>query len=318
VWSGKAPAPVRVVQCGHGFFGGREEVVNGVVPKLADKMGAVGVAVDWWGMSLADSVVLLSDLVQTPSEGLRFVERLHQGMVNQAALTWASRGGLWQLPALRRDGQALTDGQQVYFYGLSQGHILGGVQVAFNPWLDRAALGVGGAGFGLMMSRAAPFNTFAAMLEAAGGSPAAAARIMLTMIGPLERVDPISYAAHVRADTWPGSPPERRILMQVGIADTQVPNLASHVHARALGLPLLSPSPRPVWGLASAPAPAASAVVEFDFKTPALDATGPGGDNANPVHDAQRYLAASIDQIDRFFRPFGVIDQTCSGPCDPE
>ncbi len=318
VWSGEVKGPLRIVQYGHGFFGTRNEVVVGVLPQLLDKMGAVGVGIDWWGMSLADSTQLVSDLIAAPDLALRFVQRAHQGMANHLALTWAVRNGLWQLVTPHRAGKALDVGKDVYFYGLSQGHILGGTQVALNPWIDKATLGVGGAGFGLMMSRAAPFSTFLALLTGLTGSPQGATRLSLLMTGPLERIDAGTYGTHLRTDTYPDSPSKRQVLLHCGLSDTQVPNLASHLHARILGVPLLAPSPRTVWGLPNVEGPVPDALVEFDFAKPALDVTGPAPDGGNPVHDAQRYLPASLEQIERFFRPGGKVEATCQGPCDPE
>ncbi len=318
VWQGQVKGPLRVVQYGHGFFGTRNEVVVGVLPHLLDKMGAVGIGIDWWGMSLGDSTQLVADLIAAPELALRFVLRSHQGMANQLALTWAARNGLWKLVTPHHGGVPLDVGSDVYFYGLSQGHILGGTQVALNPWIDKATLGVGGASFGLMMSRAAPFATFLALLTSLTGNAQDATRLSLLMTGPLERIDPGTYGPHLRTDTYPGSPAKRQVLLQCGLSDTQVPNIASHLHARILGVPLLSPAPRTVWGLPNVQGPVPDALVEFDFGKPALDATGPAPDNGNPVHDAQRYLPASLEQIDRFFRPTGVVEATCAGPCDPE
>ncbi|MSQ81849.1 MAG: hypothetical protein EXR77_02905 [Myxococcales bacterium] len=318
LWATPPKQPVRIIQYGHGFFGGREEMVVGVLPHLLDKMGAVGMGIDWWGMALADSGQLVADLIQQPSAGLRFVERAHQGMANQLALTWAAKKGLWSLPQLQPTGQPLTAGNEVYFYGLSQGHILGGVAVALNPWIDRAVLGVGGAGFGLMMSRAAPFGTFTALLHNATGSEQGAARVGLLLTAPMERIDPGTYGPHLRANTYAGGPAKRSILLQCGLADTQVPNLATHLHARILGVPVLQPAPRTVWGLANTAVAAESALVEFDFNSPPLDTTGPAATKGNPVHEAQRYLAASLEQIHRFLQPNGLVEATCSGVCDPE
>jgi len=67
----------------------------------------------------------------------------------------------------------------------------------------------------------------------------------------LDGIDPISYAPYVLASPLPGSPADRRVLLQIGLGDPAVPNVASFLHARALGIPLATPSPAPVFGLAS-------------------------------------------------------------------
>ena len=324
VASGAKPAPARILQFGHGFFGSRAELYEGFVGEFLDHAGMVGMAVDWWGMSFPDAAFLVADLLTAPNTAPRFVERTHQGMVNQLALSWAAQHGLWQLPQALLAGKSAADSSQIYFYGLSQGHILGGTQVALNPRLQRAALGVGGAGFGLMMSRAAPFDTFLGLLEGATGSVQGSTRVALLLGTPLERIDPITYAPWLMESALgytgplPGNPTQRQVLMHAGLSDTQVPNLATHVHARALGLPLLTPAPRPVFGLVGKAGPLAAALVEFDMGYKPLDKLGIGADGGNPVHNGQRGLKASMNQVDQFLRPNGQVVQTCDGVCDPE
>ena len=61
-----------------------------------------------------------------------------------------------------------------------------------------------------------------------------------------DAVDPLNYAAYLRDEPLDGTDKNRPLLMQIGIADTSVPNLASQLHARALGAKHLQPSPRPL------------------------------------------------------------------------
>jgi hypothetical protein len=268
-------------------------------------------------MCSADAVTLAVDLLTGGKTGPRFVERAHQGMVNQLALSEALSRGLLDRPELQKDGKSLSDGKFIGFYGLSQGHILGGTYGALSTRIDHVVLGVGGASFGLMMSRAAPFKPFLDMLEGASGSPAGAQMLVLLMQPILDRIDPAVWAPHLMSNTLPGSPQSRQILMHAGLADTQVPNIANHLHARLLGLPLIQPSPRQLWNLVPADAPQPSGLVEFDFQEVPKDAYGlPSG--GNQVHGGQRELKASMQQIDRFLRPGGVVEWSCDGVCDPE
>jgi hypothetical protein len=318
VWSGKFPGPVRVIQFGHGFFGSQAEAYDGFLPQLLNEYGIVAMAVDWVGMSKPDAGQLVTDLLLTPAQGPRFVERTHQGMINQLTLTWAAKHGLWELPAAHPGPNSLADAEQVYFYGISMGHILGGTMLALNPWLERAVLSNGGASFGFVMARAAPFGPFLTVLEGATGSQDGAARLALMLHGPLERIDPSSYARHLVADTYPGSPATRKILMHAGLSDTSVPNMATHMHARMLGLPVLQPAPRQVFGLAQVTGPTAAALNEFDLKTPPLDLLAQPAEVENTVHTSQRTLGASKKQVDLFLRKDGSAQHTCDGVCDPE
>ena len=135
-----------------------------------------------------------------------------------------------------------------------------------------------------------------------------------------DRIDPITYAHHVFSDTYPHSPTSRRILVQMGIGDALVPNLTTHLHARALGLSHLKPAPREIPAIEKTDSPCdGSALVEFDFgidPLPGIFAAPPEGNNE--VHRGVRKLDAAIRQIDLFFQPDGRIFHTCDGICDPE
>lgn len=316
VWSGTTPGPARVLQFGHGFFGSRNEITT-FPHRLGDQAGMIVVAVDWLGMSSGDAAALAVDLLTTGKMAPRFVERAHQGMVNQLALSEAVANGLFDHPQLQKDGKSLTDGKFIGFYGISQGHILGGTYAALSTRIDHFALEVGGASFGLMMSRAAPFKPFFEMLTGASGTQAGAQKLMLLLMPILDRIDPATWAEHVRDKPLPGSPATRQLLLRDGLADTQVPNIAHHLHVRLLGLPQLTPVARPLWGMTLVDGPQPSGFLEYDFGEKPKDVHGmPAG--GNQVHGGLRELPAAMEQIDRFLRPGGLVEWTCDGPCDPE
>ncbi len=323
VLQGTAPQMIggraRIIQFGHGFFGNRSEAA-GFGLDLASEHGFIVAAVDWWGMSLPDRQALIAGIFADPSGALAFVDRLHQAMVNQLALSDALSTTLPTLPALQGPGGTpLLDPGRLYFYGISQGHILGSTFIALSPRIERAVLAVGAVGFGQMMSRAAPFGPFLALFQLAAGDAASAFDLTLLLQTVLDRVDPVVWLEELSGPSLPGAPASRTLLQHVAVADTSVPNFASHFQARALGMPLLSPSPRPVYGLTPKPSPiAGSALVEWDFGHPLPDLLGAPVTSENPAHNAQRQLSASMKQVDRFLRPDGKVEATCDGPCDPE
>ena len=105
------------------------------------------------------------------------------------------------------------------------------------------------------------------------------------------------------------------------MGDAQVPNVSTHVYARALGATLLEPAPRPVPGLTSSPGPLSGrSLLEFDFgiEEP-LPGTYPDFPaEPNEVHDGLRRQPASMDMINAFFHPDGQVTNLCDGVCDPE
>jgi hypothetical protein len=304
--------PGRLLQYGHGFFGARTEV-DDFVAGWADERGFVVIATDWWGMSKDDLGPVGNALASRPVSALVFADRVHQAMVNQIALAHAARTMLWALPELSRDGAPAYDPGHVYYYGNSLGAILGGTYAALAPDVDRAVLGVGGASFVFIMFRARPFLSFLVLLSSLVPDPLDQQKFAVLAQTSFDRIDPLTFAPLLAAG-------DKRALLQIGIGDAEVPNLAAHLHARALDAVHLAPAPRPIEAVPSAGGPlAGSAIVEFDFGVdplPELEAN-PAIDG-NDAHEGVRKLRAAGDQIDAFLRPGGLVAHTCSGACDPE
>ncbi|MBI3184439.1 MAG: hypothetical protein HYZ28_20075 [Myxococcales bacterium] len=331
--------PGRPLAYGHGFFGGRDEIEgNDSVTAIANRLGAVVFSIDWWGMSRVDLLALADAALARPFEVAAFTDRVHQAMANWLAMTSAIRGPLREEPAFRRPaspgapgvstdasgqsnaGHTLLEPGAPYFLGISQGHILGGTLAALNPDFRRICLNVGGAGLTHMMFRARPFVDLVSILEKGNKDPLEQQKFAATLQVHLDRIDPGFWASRVLAEPLPGSPSDRRLLLQVGLGDTEVPNLGSFLHARLLGVPVLTPSPSQVYGLYEVPSPHQGSAMElFDFGID-LDAAYRSAwppESENPVHEGVRRLDAAIEQMDLFFRPEGRIVRTCAGVCDP-
>jgi hypothetical protein len=318
VW-GQAVAPVRLLQYGHGFFTSRAEADSSFfIRPFIDGVKMVVLSVDWWGMSSADAPGVLNTIATDPGQTLRFTDRVHQAMANQIAVTYAARTTLGELDALKDNGVRVYDPAQTYFYGISQGHILGGTYLALSPHVERGVLSVGGVDFSLMMFRARPFSPFLSTISQVLPDALDQQKfVALTQTG-FDRIDPITYAPHVLADTYSGGPESRRVLMQYGLGDAQVPNVATELHARALGLVQQLPATRPVPGLPGREGEVdGSALVQFDFKVPeplpGTVADLPPQNNA--VHDGVRRDAESREQVNRFLMPGGKVEAVCGGIC---
>ncbi|MCY1019897.1 hypothetical protein [Pyxidicoccus sp. MSG2] len=317
VW-GQGVAPVRFIQYGHGFFGSQAEADGLFVRPFIQATQTVVMTVDWWGMSNVDAPGVLQAMGSNPTQTLRFTDRVHQGMANQLAVTYAARTTLKEVPELQDKGVLVYDPEQTYFYGISQGHILGGTYVALSPHVSRAVLSVGGADFSLMMFRARPFSPF--LNSIAQTVPDALDQqkfAALTQTG-FDRIDPMTYARHVLTDLYPGAPASRRVLAQYGLGDASVPNVATELHARAMGLTQQLPATWRVPLLAAQEgAIDGSGLVQFDFGLPAplpgTEANLPAQDNA--VHEGVRRDDEGREQVNRFLRPDGQVEVTCSGIC---
>ena len=68
--------------------------------------------------------------------------------------------------------QPLLDPSRTYYYGNSQGAILGGAYSALSNDIERAALGVGGGPYHLLLTRSKDFDPFFTLFETMYPDPA--------------------------------------------------------------------------------------------------------------------------------------------------
>ncbi len=300
--------PARLLLYGHGFFGDRNRTL-GYPADFAERFGFLIVGLDFQGMATADVNDVIPSIAMDPSGGIGFAERVHQGLANFIAMARAGKGALAEALEAEHGAPLYDPAEGVWYLGISAGHMLGGTLLGLSPDFDGAVLNVGGAGFTLVASRARPFAPFITVIANNFEAPRDRLKYEVLIQHPLDRIDPASYAIEAR-------PP---VLMQVGLGDAQVPNVASHLHARGLGLGLVQPAPRALAGFEDAPSDE-EGLVEYDL---GLEAPLPGtvaGTNqaANDVHEGVRRVEAAMKQMDAFLRVGGRVMNFCSGVCDPD
>src|SRR5204862_6607648 len=92
-------------------------------------------------------------------------DRLQQSEINFLVLARLAARKLKDEPMLQVNGHAPSDGSEVYYYGCSQGGIMGDTFMALSPDVGRGVLNVGAGEYSLMLSRSADFETEKAILN---------------------------------------------------------------------------------------------------------------------------------------------------------
>lgn len=300
------------IQFGHGFFGSTEEMSTSFLPGFLEASEAVGIGIDWWGLSSEDMSVILGKLTGSVATTFDFTERLAQSFVNQTVLARAANA---TFPELDVYGDYLTADAHT-FYGISLGHILGSTAVAVSPEMNLAVLSVGGGSFSFIMSRARPFDALMKLVLMGMNKAHDSQRFIALASIAMEKIDPMTFAPMLLSMPSENGTIDRRVLAQVGEGDPAVPVLSSYAWARAAGLPI-GPSIATVPLLPDATLPSTdSAIFSFDFQLegelPGFYSRFPEADNG--VHQAVREDARGQDQI-RAFIFDGEITDVCSGPC---
>ncbi|MCA9774149.1 MAG: hypothetical protein KC466_17160 [Myxococcales bacterium] len=310
------PVAGPLVTFGHGLLGSAKGSIDKAsVRDLANRFGVVVAGTNWAGMS-TDDLIALGILLLNASEFPTMTERLQQGMINQIALTRSLAGVCRALPELGAGGTPLIDPGTLWYAGGSQGGIYGGTLLALSPDIDRGALFVDGAAYGLMLDRSTAFRPSFQLLVSAYPR-----RIDRALILPLaqhlwDATDPASYLPFL-ASGLPGIGP-KEVLSIVAENDAQVPPVSGDLAARMAGLPVVAGSAREPWGLAVQSAPfAGSAFVSIDVGDP----TVPAGNEPPPVdsgaHGEVPFTDTSLSIAETFLRD-GVVTMPCTGVCDPD
>jgi len=129
---------------GHGLTGTKGQVLSGNQQRFADEYGYVICGVDMWGMSSFDvasiAVVLLTDFGRVNI----VPDRSHQGMLNQLLLMKMMAGDFAKDELVTFGGESIIDVNQKYYWGISQGGILGAMYLAVSQDVNKGHLGVPG------------------------------------------------------------------------------------------------------------------------------------------------------------------------------
>jgi len=295
-------SPKPLLQYGHGLFGDLDQVESGHFRSWIDEYGWVFFAADLKGMASDDEEWVRGVLLSGELDRMAAMyDRLHQGFLNWILLMELMQTGFAE------DAQfgAYVDPSMAQYHGISQGGIMGLVYAAVSPHVDRAALGVMGQPYALLLSRSVDFDEFFLALKLVLDDPRDI-QLMLGLAQMLwDRVEPSGWSAYV--------PDDRQILMRDAIGDHQVTTLGAHVMARTLRADHVDTGVREVWGLdAVAGTTTGHALVEYDFGLPGVPTCNVPMSLCGDPHGELRKLEPARRQLDLFLRT-GEVRNFCDG-----
>jgi hypothetical protein len=316
-----ATKPLPFMIFGHGLFGDAEgEMGSGYEKELIDQLCMIQVGTDWIGLSSADIPNIAGMVISNFSHFDMPTDRLQQAQINFLVMARLAITNLKDDPNLTLNGVPISDGSEIYYFGCSQGGIEGGTFIGLSPDVSRAALNVPGGEYSLMLTRSADFNSLKKLLNITYPAQRDQVVLLAQSQSYWDWSDPITFAPYSLTAPLPGPDgnplPQRHILMQEGINDTQVPNVATRTVVRTLGLPLEKTPVQMVYGVDVKAGPLDSAYTQWDVH--GVDAsngnTPPAMDNG--VHGSVRKLPAVMAQLQAFLTPTGQITDACGGiPC---
>lgn len=307
-----------ILQYGHGLLGDQTEVQDDYLGELADRYGYVLIAVDWAGMSSADVTKIMIMLVDDVGRFAMIPERTQQGFMELISAMQLIKGELAQdqeLMTVDAEGNpvSVVDTEERYFYGNSQGGILGTAYTAISSDFERATLGVSGAPFSILLPRSANFESFMLVFQTMYPDYMNITLWVALMQTIWDSGGPTGYIDSIKKDPFPDNEP-KEVLIQVAIGDPQVSTLGAHVQARSVGAGLVFNPTRDVWGLEElADGAMGSGLSEWDYGLEEPFESVPGSQENNP-HGRTRKEFEAQEQMNHFFKT-GELVNFCDGLC---
>lgn len=237
--------PARAGVYGHGLLDSRQAVSYDRVPQFSRATNFFFCAVDWFGFAQGDIpnvAAMLLDLSLFPA----VPDASQQGMLNMLFLARLLRhpDGFAAHPAFQDAGGPRFLSDHVYFHGISQGGILGGVVVAMSKDITRGVLGVPGMAYSILLQRSTGFSgpiaepvplSFATPLYTAYTSDLDRALAFGLIQMLWDRAENNGYAQHI-ADNRVLQGPDNHVLLRPAWADHQVTHWSAYALARTIGV----------------------------------------------------------------------------------
>ena len=313
---------VRLLVYGHGFvntaagaFGDSDD--ERFPQRYGDSHGYAFIGTDWWGLSEHETgsgaiAAALKDINRLPWLATRLQQAVVANMVlartakaiaaDPAVLGVATPGG---------PGTATILDDRVDYFGISLGGIMGAVLLAHSPDYGRAVLHVGAGSWSTLLQRSKLWGLFGLFVNAAFRTPFERLQLISGLQLAFDPVDGMS-----RGDELVD---RGRVLLQMGLHDDAVSNVATAMLARTMGLSLLDDSPVAIPDIGAMPGPLESALTVWDTGQASPPSTNEANSAADPndIHEKLREVPALQEQLDVFLRD-GVVISTCEGPCDPD
>ncbi len=307
--------PVPIMIYGHGLLGDAKQTASSGTKNAAAAACMVAIGTDMRGMAGIDVPNVALALNDANNGGLIF-DVLVQGMINHVALVQIARGPMAAALFAKTGGGSLVDPSRVYFYGISQGGIMGTTVCAIDPVINRCVLQVGAINYSVLLERSRDWPTYRTALNGAYPDPMDDVMVINLMQQHWDRTEATSLVDTIVPHTFPGTPP-KHVFLQMAVADAEVANIATEMQVRTMKIPVLTPSPYIPFGVESAAGPVPNGLVIYDF---GLGSTIPRGNEAPPendVHSNIRNKKATTDMMKHFYET-GEIVQMCTAPkgCD--
>ncbi|MFO0549056.1 MAG: hypothetical protein U0271_11765 [Polyangiaceae bacterium] len=309
--------PAKLLHHGHGLLGDNDQIESQNFRTFCNQYDFAVFSTRLDGMATDDQMWLIEHLTKGEIDELtKMHQRLHQGFLNNLLVTRMMINGLAKDPLY---GIYLNPDYR-YYWGISQGGIMGGVTASLSTDIQYSLLEVMGQPYNLLLNRSQDFIPFFTLANIEFADSRAQQHMLALLQMTWDRVEPSGYTKYAFDDPFPGSLPGRRVLLRAALGDHQVTTFGAHVMARAMGAKHLDTKIRDVYGLELVTDPQVDAdgavYTEYDFGLPPEPLCNVPMSSCDDPHGELRSLDEAREQAYLFFVT-GVAENRCANQaCD--
>ncbi|MBI4508125.1 MAG: hypothetical protein HY698_00725 [Deltaproteobacteria bacterium] len=323
----ESSASLPLVIFGHGIFGkGRKYLTSGgearAIHAMAEKTGAVVVATDWIGLSGGDREQIIANVIPNLDRISLITDRLQQSLINNLVLTELALGPMARDNAIRTGTYDLVDASRVFYYGVSLGGIQGASLISLSNRIVRGVLAVPGAVWLNMIPRSIHWISIKSVLDTYYPDPIVQQLGIALAQTRFDLSDPLNLTKLMFKRPLPDAPPDRKVILQEAIGDSQVPNMATEMLARAIGIRAMAPLIEDIFGLETVTSPSSESVLVQYHLAEDIAGNYPPRTNVPPetdngAHYRMPFRANVLEQVSHFMET-GEVSLFCEGACDPD
>jgi predicted esterase len=316
-------SPRPVVVYGHGLGGSRYHAtgcLDGVCQDFRISSAAVNIGIDR-DLLLRGLVPAITGRDWAALEEV--VSAVQQSVVNTTFLAKFLRVRLSQLVVDDATATHLIDPDAIHYAGHSNGGTYGYLLGATSPAFERVAMMSGGGGTTQALVRSNGWLLAAALLNRSYDptSLQIAYSLMQHIVDPIDSINYVHRLVHNRHEGLPAV----RAAAYMAVNDVTTRNLCTEWTVRTAGMPMVSNSPKEIWGLSAVDAPAdvgAAPDVHALLNVYSVPGVPPGPVTNRPapvdngLHGGMLRFPSLQRQLGRFLTE-GIFVNDCDGICDP-
>jgi hypothetical protein len=315
--------PASLLLFGHGLLGNAEGTLtaDGGLADAANLHNTIMFGTDWIGTSYAENPAnpgangALANAFSDMNDLPWVTNRMQQSLLNAMVLVRTVRDRMSKDASMMIKNKPVADATKLFYWGISDGGIHGTAFMGYDPDITQGVAGVPGGPWSLLLQRSSQWPAFRLIVKAWYPDYLDTQLFIALAQMDIDFADPLTSAPHILSNMLPGVP-QKQMILQMAVNDSQVSNLTTEELARTMNIPLIGPPAMDIYGMTPVTGAQTSGLSLWDIHPmPTVPLTNETPTTDNGAHGAIHSLPELQQQIQTFFTT-GQVVNTCNGPCN--